>query len=108
MMVMDPVYYFDRMEHIPKYLIFSSDDEFMMSDWPSSYWDKIPGEKHLFVCPNTEHTLASGFYNVLGGIGAFIRSVNNNNQISAGRPEFEYHLDNSDGEITIKIPRNKV
>merc|ERR1712086_604607 len=106
MKVIDPAYYFDRMADIPKYLFFSSNDEFMMSDWPNSYIDDIPGETHLYVVPNTDHSLATGYYSILGSVGAFIRSVNKNK--SSGRPTFDYHLDEEDGEITIKVPKNQV
>lgn len=102
---MDPKYYFDRMEKIPKYMVFSSNDEFMMSDWPNGYIDKIPGETHLYVVPNTDHSLATGFFNIIGSVGAFIRSVNRDNS-PGKRPTFDYHLDESDGEISIKIPKN--
>lgn len=103
--IMDPQYHFDNMKDLPKYMIFSSNDEFMMSDWPNSYIDKIQGEFHIYVVPNTDHSLATGYYSILGSIGAFIRSCNKNNKESAHRPSFQYHLDNTDGEITIKIPR---
>ena len=66
----------------------------------------MPGETHIYVVPNTDHSLLTGYYSILGSIGSFIRSVNKNQ--SSGRPTFEYHIDNEDGEITIKIPKDQV
>ena len=70
--------------------MLSSNDEFMMNDWANIYMDKIPGEKHVFVVPNTEHSLGSGILRALGTIGTFLRSVNNPH--SLGRPTFDFKL----------------
>ena len=74
----DPVHNFERMEDIPTYMIVSTNDEFMMNDWPRMYMDKIPGEKHLYVMPNTDHSMATGLYSAISTISNFINSVNNN------------------------------
>ena len=76
--LIDPVNNFDKMEFIPKYLIVSSSDEFMMNEWPRLYMDKIPGEKHLYVMPNTDHSMVTGLYSVLSNVANFINSVNKN------------------------------
>jgi PhoPQ-activated pathogenicity-related protein len=83
--------------------MLSSNDEFMMNDWPQHYMDRIPGEKHVYVVPNTDHSLATGILKCLGSIGAFLRSMNS--QDSIGRPTYDYHLDNSNGEITVTVPK---
>ena len=36
---LDPLSYKDRLAKIPKYIVLSSDDEFMMFDWTSKYFD---------------------------------------------------------------------
>lgn len=58
--LIDPIQNMDKMEHIPKYFIVSSSDEFMMSHWPNMYWDKITGEKYLYIIANTDHSLITG------------------------------------------------
>lgn len=58
--VIDPIAYFDRLEGIPKYIVVTSDDEFMMFDWTNLYYDKLPGEKHVFITPNAEHEMITG------------------------------------------------
>lgn len=37
--IIDPMSYLDRLEEIPKLVIVSSDDEFMMMDWTNIYYD---------------------------------------------------------------------
>jgi PhoPQ-activated pathogenicity-related protein len=37
----DPINYFDRLADIPKYIVVSSDDEFMSMDWSNMYYDKL-------------------------------------------------------------------
>jgi PhoPQ-activated pathogenicity-related protein len=40
MEIIDPLYYFnDRLAEIPKYVVVTSDDEFMSMDWTQIYWD---------------------------------------------------------------------
>lgn len=74
--ILDPMYQFDRLQDIPVFIILSSSDEFMMNDWPKNYMDKIPGEKHVYVVPNTDHSLVTGILKCLGTIGSFLRSLN--------------------------------
>ena len=61
----DPINYIERLNQIPKVVVLSSDDEFMMMDWTNIYWDKLGGEKHLLIAPNAEHTLTTGLKTVL-------------------------------------------
>ena len=72
--------------------MLSSNDEFMMNDWPNLYFDRIPGEKHVYVVPNTEHSLATGILSALATVGSFLRSVSDEH--SQGRPTFNYILNN--------------
>ena len=39
MKVIDPINYMDRLDKIPKVVVLSSDDEFMMMDWTNIYWN---------------------------------------------------------------------
>lgn len=45
----DPAEYYDRLKDIPKHFVLSGDDQFMMFDWTNIYYDKLGGEKHLFI-----------------------------------------------------------
>lgn len=73
--IIDPMSYLDRLEEIPKLVIVSSDDEFMMMDWTNIYFDQLTGEKHLLILPNAEHTMATGIPDVLPAGSAFARSI---------------------------------
>lgn len=76
---------------IPKYVLVSSDDEFMSMDWTNlGYYDKLEGEKHIFILPNAEHSLATGLFRALNAIGTFISSVASGN---SGRPSIDYSYD---------------
>lgn len=101
--VFDPEYFLPRLEPYPKLIILSADDEFMMPDWPSFYWDKIPGEKHLLINPNADHVQLPGIYRALSAMGTFMRSI------AAGhgpemRPTFTQEMNMTTGEIVIRVP----
>lgn len=95
--------YLERIEPLAKMIVVSTDDEFMMMDWTNMYYDKIRGEKHLLIAPNTEHSLATGLYSILSGAATFLRSVATNPNHSS-RPNFDYDYDPISGEITVTIP----
>ena len=90
---------------IPKFFIISSDDEFMSMDWTNSYYDKLQGEKHLLIVPNTEHSLLTGFYDIYSSMGTFVRSIANGIK---KRPTFEYSVDKASGKISVTIPTDQV
>jgi len=73
--IIDPIHYLDRLAKIPKYIVLSSDDEFMMFDWTNIYYDKMLGETHVLIEPNSEHSLATAIRRVLSSIGTFSRSI---------------------------------
>ena len=73
--IIDPINYLDRLDKIPKYFLVSSDDEFMSYDWTNIYWDKLGGEKHLSIMPNTEHSMATGMYEAVSLISTWTRSI---------------------------------
>jgi PhoPQ-activated pathogenicity-related protein len=85
--IADPINYVEQLSTIPKYVVVSSNDEFMSMDWTNLYWDKLKGEKHLIIVPNSEHSMATGIYQSLSAMGTFVRSL------AAGktsRPTFDY------------------
>eukprot|EP01059_Diplonema_ambulator_P000103 TRINITY_DN10088_c0_g1_i1.p1 TRINITY_DN10088_c0_g1~~TRINITY_DN10088_c0_g1_i1.p1 ORF type:complete len:509 (+),score=198.80 TRINITY_DN10088_c0_g1_i1:51-1577(+) len=98
--VVDPVNYLDRLARIPKYVLVSSDDEFMMMEWTSIWWDQMTGEKHLTIVDNSEHSLITGLPEVLTSVTAFISSVFTGGK----RPTMTSVLDTTQGTITVTIP----
>ena len=102
--IIDPINFVERMENIPKFVTVSSDDEFMMMDWTSMYWDKITGEKHLLIAPNTEHFMVTGIFDVMSSMGSNIRSVMMGIK---KRPTFTHSYDKETGAISITIPKDQ-
>jgi PhoPQ-activated pathogenicity-related protein len=101
MEVIDPMYYGDRLARLPKVVVLSSDDEFMMMDQSNIWYDELTGEKHLLIAPNSEHSLATGIPEVLDCLGTTIRSIAAGN---TNRPNFDYKYNETDGSITVTIP----
>lgn len=73
--LIDPLTYEERLAKMPKFIIVSSDDEFMMFDWTSTYFDQLKGESKLLIAPNSEHTMITGLPDVLTSLSAFARSI---------------------------------
>ena len=92
--VVDPIHYFDRLKDIPKYIVVSSNDEFMMFDWTNIYFDKLGGEKHLVILPNAEHTMATNLLGVVTSVTAFSKSIAHG---ITSRPTFNYTYDPENG-----------
>jgi len=102
--VIDPVNYLDRLEDIPKFVVVSSDDEFMSMDWTNIYWEKMPGESHLLIAPNSEHIMVTGIYDILKSVATFIRS---NFAGITERPTFTHTYNPESGEVSVTIPKNQ-
>ena len=101
MQIVDPINYLDRLERLPKMPVMASNDEFMMFDWSPAWFDRLQGEKHLRIIPNTEHGLFSALMEVTDSLAAFVASV------AAGitrRPTFSYDRSPSDGALTVRVP----
>lgn len=100
MNIIDPINYIKRLERIPKLVMVSSDDEFMMMEWTHSWWDMFTGEKHLMIANNAEHSMATGIFELVASLGNYVKSV-----FTGGtRPEFTWKLDLDKGIINVNIP----
>lgn len=85
---------------MPKYMILSSDDEFMQFEWTNLYYDKLGGEKHLYIMPNAEHEMVTAYRRKFSNLASFVHSI------AAGkpfRPNFDYTYDNTTGELSVKL-----
>ena len=94
----DPAFHLDRLSHLPKLSVVSSDDEFMQLDWtsdPGASWQDLPGETHMLVVPNSEHSLATGLPELLGTLSAFLQSVAAGEPPSARRYNDDQSADSS-------------
>ena len=86
------------MADVPKYVIVASDDEFMQFEWTNIWYDKLPGEKHLYIIPNSEHEMVTTYRRRFSVLASFMRNIAAN---TTARPNFDYSIDNSTGELTV-------
>ena len=105
----DPKYFLPQLSRYPKFIMISSDDEFMMMDWSEMWYDemKAGGETHLLIVANAEHTMITGLVPALSSMSAAIRSI------AAGhgpdqRPQFDYARDPTDGTLQVTVPEGAV
>jgi len=99
--IIDPIHFLDRLEKVPKFITVSSDDEFMMMDQTEFYYDKLKGEKHLLIAPNTEHIMVTGIPDILSTMTTNIRSVMLG---KTKRSTFSYNYNNETGALSVTVP----
>lgn len=101
--MIDPLTFPDTLAKIPKHVIVSSSDEFMMMDQTNIWYDRFTGETHLLIAPNAEHSLVTNIHRVLSSATVMIKSI------AAGhtreqRPYITYKYNNVTGDLSVKIP----
>merc|ERR1712048_897999 len=84
--IVDPIHYVDRLERLPKTVLVSSDDEFMMFEWTNNWRKIFKGELHLYIANNAEH-YATGIVGLLKTLSNTANSV----FLNGTRPKFEYN-----------------
>jgi hypothetical protein len=94
------MHYLDRLARIPKTVLLSSGDEFMMFEWTRNWFDQMKGETHLYIADNAEHSYATGIVGLLRLLSNFANSV----FLGGTRPQFSYNLDEKNGIISVQIP----
>lgn len=92
--------FLSRLARLPKHVVVSSDDEFMMMEWTQIWWDKMGGEKHLTIANNAEHSMATGIVELLESVTNTIASVYHGGK----RPEWSFTTDQASGVISVTIP----
>jgi len=98
----DPMHHGERLARLPKFVVVSSDDEFMQMDWTNIWYDEFQkfGETHLLIVQDSEHSLATGVPEVVSSLSAALESVAAN----VTRPTFDYSYNNKTGELEVTIP----
>lgn len=131
MAIVDPYQYRDRLT-MPKLVMSTSNDEFFLIDDGDYFWGDLPGEKHLLILSNTEHTLITGIPKVLVAIEAFFLSIAQGHELNTndrdvhlggtsllrmpgesrlqerragygGRPKYWWHINKGAGTIDIGV-----
>lgn len=75
MAMIDPLTFGKQLSKIPKMIVVSSSDEFMMMDWSNIWYDQFTGETHFLIAPNAEHTMATNILGVLSSVATMIKSI---------------------------------
>lgn len=99
--IVDPISYVDRLERLPKTVLLSAGDEFMMMEWTQNWFDRFTGETHLYIADNAEHSMATGIVGLFRTVSTFANSV----FLGGTRPSFSWELDTKAGKITVRVPQ---
>ena len=84
---------------MPKFVVVSSDDEFMQLDDSNYWWGQLPGETNLMIAVNSEHSLITAIPEVVPSLIAFYDSVRKNGT----RPRMTWEKDDATGTITLRV-----
>jgi len=93
--IVDPISYPTQLARIPKLIVSSAGDEFLVTDNVVYFWDMLGGEKHFHSMANCEHTLVENLPGVLQTVIGFATYVLH----GVPRPAYKWNI-NSDGSIT--------
>jgi hypothetical protein len=97
MSIVDPIAYTSILT-MPKLIISTGGDEFLMPDNNDWYWSKLLGEKHFHQFPNMEHSLIENVAGVLDSVRGFVMAL----QTATPRPEYVW-TKLADGTIHLEI-----
>jgi len=99
MQIIDPWYYLDRLT-MPKFAVNAVGDEFQMPDDQRHWGHDTVGPMHYMLVKNAEHSLATGVFEVLQGVGAFTQALVNGQT----PPTYTWHYNETNGDITVNTP----
>jgi PhoPQ-activated pathogenicity-related protein len=95
--IVDPYVYRERLT-MPKLVIDSGGDEFFQPDDNYFWWDDMPGEKHLLMLQDAEHSLITGVPELIQSVISLVHSIN----IGEQRPSMSWTFnDTFDGSSII-------
>ena len=94
--LIDPYFYRTRLT-MPKLAINAGGDEFQMPDDQRHWAHDMPGEMHLLLMKNAEHSCATGVIELAQSVSAFLAGLNNNYT----RPTITWAIDEATGNITV-------
>jgi len=94
----DPFYYRNRLT-MPKLVVNAVLDEFQQPDDTHYWWDDMPEPKHFIMTPNAEHSEATGIFEIVPAIGAWLKHLLKKEPI----PEFTWEINDTTGEIVATL-----
>lgn len=99
----DPYFYRSRLT-MPKLIVNAGMDEFQQPDDNHYWWNDMPEPKHVIMAPNAEHSLATGIFEVVPAIGAWVVAHLNKDHV----PQFTWEIDEATGAITATLNEHGV
>ena len=72
--IIDPYAYRERLT-MPKMVVNAGGDEFFMPDDTHYWWKDMPEPKRFLMAPNSDHTQATGLFEIIPAIGAWLRVI---------------------------------
>ncbi len=99
----DPYFYRERLT-MPKLVVNAAMDEFQQPDDTHYWWAGMPEPKHFLIAPNAEHSMATGIFEIVPAISAFIQA----HLLKETVPEFTWTIDEATGEIVATLGRDGV
>jgi len=102
MSIVDPIVYREVLT-MPKLILSTGGDEFLMPDNNDWYWPLLQGEKHFHQFPNLEHSMAEDVPLVLDTVKGFVLAL----QTNTPRPAYTW-TKAADGTLEVVIPAGGV
>jgi PhoPQ-activated pathogenicity-related protein len=97
--LIDPVVYMKYLAPIPKYMVFSTGDEFFLPDSARNFYNQLQGPFNLRMVPNTEHSLAPLDELVTNNIASFFLLMINGQPVPNMKETIVYS--NTTASITV-------
>lgn len=88
--VVDPVVYMDYLKKVPKYMIFSTGDEFFLPDSARNFLSDLLGPWYLRMSPNTDHSLAPLDAVIVNNIASFMLYIRHGDTVPSMREVVQY------------------
>ena len=100
--IVDPYFYRDRLT-MPKLVVNAVGDEFQQPDDTWYWWDDMPEPKHFLMAPDSEHSLATGIFEVTPAVGTWLSYHLKGKPV----PSFSWDIDHDSGDITVQLDGTK-
>ncbi len=99
----DPFFYKERLT-MPKLVVNAVMDEFQQPDDTRFWWSQMPEPKHFIMTPNAEHSEATGIFEIVPAIAAWLRS----HLQQDATPSFTWTINNTTGDIVATLNEHGV
>eukprot|EP01133_Synstelium_polycarpum_P002519 gene2519-2878_t len=85
--LIDPVHFIQHLT-VPKYIVTTAGDQYFIPDSSSFFWSQLLGSKHQRIIPNTDHSMASRYSQMVSEITTYYNMIVNKERL----PSFEWSV----------------